>query len=150
MEQYEKLSEEAKVVMNFANDEAVRYHHRSISTEHILLGIVGKEECNAVYILREINAPIEQIEHGIRELICKSPDAKFEGIHYLTPKAKRALEYAERMALQFGNDYVGTEHLLLGLIRDPEGVAGSFLNRHGLELEVTELAVAEFLEKRNR
>jgi len=149
MEQYEKLSEEARVVMSLADDEAVKYHHRCISTEHILLGIVGKE-CNAVYILREINAPIEQIEHGIRELICQSPDAKFEGSHYLTPRAKRALEYAERMALQFGHDYVGTEHLLLGLMRDPEGVAGSFLNRHGLELEVTELAVAEFLEKRNK
>src|SRR5580658_9064704 len=124
---YERFTDRARKVMQLANQEAQRFNHEYIGTEHILLGLV-KEGSGVAANLRKIRLEVEKI-------VQSGPDMVTMGKLPQTPRAKKVIEYSIEEARNLNHNYVGTEHLLLGLLREQEGVAAQVLINLGLKLE---------------
>ena len=127
---YECITDSARRVMQLANQEAIRFKHEFIGTEHILLGLVVEDAGIATYVLTELNVD----EHNVRAEVEKiGADAIETTSHKLppTPRAKKLIEYAIDAARSLDHDYIGSEHMLLGLLRDHE--SGEFLESVDVE-----------------
>jgi len=120
-------------------------NHDYIGTEHILLGLVREGEGVAAMALRSLDISLEAVRQQVEEIIGQGQSAPTGHIPF-TPRAKKVLELALREALQLGHNYIGTEHILLGLVREGEGVAAQVLESLGASLDRVRQAVIQLLE----
>jgi ATP-dependent Clp protease ATP-binding subunit ClpA len=132
---FERFSDRARKVMALANQEAQRFNHEYIGTEHILLGLVKEGTGVGAQVLKEKGVDLLRVRAEVEKLVRRSPDILQLGKIPQTPRAKKVIEYAVEESRNLGHNYVGTEHLLLGLIRENEGVANRVLTILGLELD---------------
>ncbi|MCS7305329.1 MAG: ATP-dependent Clp protease ATP-binding subunit [Thermoguttaceae bacterium] len=132
---YERFTERARKVMQLANQEAQRFNHEYIGTEHILLGLIKEGTGVAANVLRNLDIDLRKIRLEVEKLVQSGPDMVTMGKLPHTPRAKKVLEYAVEEARNLNHNYVGTEHLLLGLLREQEGVAAQVLMNLGVRLE---------------
>jgi len=131
---FEKFSERARRVLTIAQEEARQLNHNYIGTEHILLGLVREEEGVAAKVLTNLGASLNKVRQAV-EFISGRGERPSTGETGLTPRAKRVIELAIDEARQLSHNYIGTEHLLLGLLREGEGVAAGVLDSLGITLE---------------
>jgi ATP-dependent Clp protease ATP-binding subunit ClpC len=131
---FEKFSERARRVLTIAQEEARNLNHSYIGTEHILLGLVREEEGVAARVLINLGIGLSKVRSAV-EFIIGRGEKPGSGETGLTPRAKKVIELAIDEARQMGHNYIGTEHLLLGLLREGEGVASSVLDSFGITLE---------------
>lgn len=130
---FERFTEKARRVIVFAQEEARMLNQNYIGTEHLLLGLIREEEGVAAKALRSMSIKLEDVRAQVEEIIGKG-SAPTAGHIPFTPRAKKVLELSLREALQLGHNYIGTEHILLGLIREGEGVAARVLTNLGADL----------------
>jgi ATP-dependent Clp protease ATP-binding subunit ClpC len=142
---FERFTDRARRVVVFAQEEARLLNHNYIGTEHLLLGILREEEGVAARALASLEISVEAARGEVEKIVGegKAPTA---GHIPFTPRAKKVLELALREALQLGHNYIGTEHILLGLIREGEGVAAQVLQELGAALDQVRGSVMELLE----
>jgi len=131
---FEKFSERARRVLTMAQEEARNLNHSYIGTEHILLGLVREEEGVAAKVLTNLGVGLGKVRSAV-EFIIGRGEKPSTGETGLTLRAKKVIELAIDEARQLGHSYIGTEHLLLGLLREAEGVASSVLDSFGITLE---------------
>jgi len=141
---FEKFSERARRVLTIAQEEARNLNHSYIGTEHILLGLVREEEGVAAKVLTNLGIGLSKVRSAVEFIIGRGekPGSTETG---LTPRAKKVIELAIDEARQMGHNYIGTEHLLLGLLREGEGVASSVLDSFGITLERARAEVLHIL-----
>ncbi|MDD5422404.1 MAG: ATP-dependent Clp protease ATP-binding subunit, partial [Candidatus Omnitrophica bacterium] len=132
---FNRFTERARKVILLAKEEAKRFNHDYIGTEHILLGLVREGEGVAAAVLASFGMGADKIRLEVEKLVQPGPSTVISGDLPFTPKAKKVIELAMDEARSLGHNYIGTEHLLLGLIREGEGVASQVLMNLGLELE---------------
>lgn len=131
---FEKFSERARKVLTLAQEEAQRFNHNYIGTEHILLGLVREGEGVAAKVLSNLGVDLNKIRSAV-EFIIGRGERTSSGEIGLTPRAKKVIELAVDEARRLNHNYIGTEHLLLGLLREGEGVAAGVLESLGVNLE---------------
>src|ERR1051325_8238038 len=132
---YERFTDRARKVMQLANQEAQRFNHEYIGTEHVLLGLVKEGSGVAANVLKNLDIDLRKIRLEVEKLVQSGPDMVTLGKLPQTPRAKKVIEYSIEEARNLNHNYVGTEHLLLGLLREQEGVAAQVLMNLGLKLE---------------
>ena len=132
---YERFTDRARKVMQYAHQEALRFNHEYIGTEHILLGLTKEGSGVAANVLRKMDVDLRKIRTAIENTVRSGPDLVTMGRLPQTPRAKKALEYAMEEAKELRHTYVGTEHILLGLLRQQDGVAAQVLMNLGIKLE---------------
>jgi ATP-dependent Clp protease ATP-binding subunit ClpC len=142
---FNRFTERARKVIILAKEEARRFNHDYIGTEHILLGLIREGEGVAAAVLQKMGVSLENIRLEIEKLVQPGPTTQIIGDIPFTPRAKKALELAAEEARSLGHNYIGTEHLLLGLIREGEGVASQVLLNLGLDLNSVRNEVMELL-----
>ena len=130
---FERFTDRARRVVVLAQEEARMLNHNYIGTEHILLGLIHEGEGVAAKALTSLGISLEAVRHQVEEIIGQGQQAPSGHIPF-TPRAKKVLELSLREALQLGHNYIGTEHILLGLLREGEGVAAQVLVRLGADL----------------
>ena len=131
---FEKFSERARRVLSLAQEEAQRFNHNYIGTEHILLGLVRENEGTAAKVLGGLGIELNKIRSAVEFIIGKG-DTAASGEIGLTPRAKKVIELAVDEARRLNHHYIGTEHLLIGLMREGEGVAAGVLESLGVTLD---------------
>ncbi|MCP4788186.1 MAG: ATP-dependent Clp protease ATP-binding subunit [Fuerstiella sp.] len=132
---YERFTDRARKVMQLANQEAQRFNHEYIGTEHILLGLVKEGSGVAANVLKNLDIDLRKIRIEVEKIVQTGPDMVTMGKLPQTPRAKKVIEYAMEEARNLNHNYVGTEHLLLGLLREQEGVAAQVLMNLGMKLD---------------
>ena len=132
---FERLTDRARKVMALANQEAQRFNHEYIGTEHILLGLVKEGSGVGANVLKHLDIDLRKVRLEVEKLVKSGPDMVTMGKLPQTPRAKKVIEYAIEEARSLNHNYVGTEHLLLGLLREQDGVAAQVLMNLGLKLE---------------
>ncbi|CAM3478944.1 ATP-dependent Clp protease ATP-binding subunit [Hydrogenibacillus schlegelii] len=138
-----RFTERAQKVLSYAQDEAVRLGHNSIGTEHILLGLIREGEGIAAKALMNLGLSLEKIREEVEALIGRGHEKPLNTPY--TPRAKKVIELSFDEARKLGHTYVGTEHILLGLIREGEGVAARVLNNLGVSLNKARQQVLQLL-----
>ena len=141
---FERFTDRARRVVVLAQEEARRLNHNYIGTEHILLGLIQEGEGHAAKALEELNINIDSVRSEVVEIIGEGQQSPSGHIPF-TPRAKKVLELSLREALQLGHNYIGTEHILLGLIREGEGVAAQVLKKLGAELSQVRQTVIKLI-----
>src|ERR1700732_537065 len=132
---YERFTDRARKVMQLANQEAQRFNHEYIGTEHILLGLVKEGSGVAANVLKNLDIDLRKIRNEVEKIVQAGPEMVTMGKLPQTPRAKKVIEYAIEEARNLNHNYVGTENLLLGLLREQEGVAAQVLMNLNLKLE---------------
>jgi ATP-dependent Clp protease ATP-binding subunit ClpC len=135
MPMFNRFTERARKVILLAKEEAKRFNHDYIGTEHILLGLIREGEGVAAAVLASFGLSSDKIRIEVEKLVQPGPSTVISGDLPFTPKAKKVIELAMEEARSLGHNYIGTEHLLLGLIREGEGIASQVLLNLGLELD---------------
>ena len=130
---FERFTDRARRVVVLAQEEARMLNHNYIGTEHILLGLIHEGQGVAAEVLRALDISLESVRRQVEEIIGRGQAAPTGHIPF-TPRAKKVLELSLREALTLGHNYIGTEHILLGLIREGEGVAAQVLQKLGADL----------------
>ncbi len=142
---FDRFTDRARKVMGLARQEAQRFNHQYIGTEHILLGLIQEGSGVAANVLRNLDVDPEKIRVEVEKIVQDGPTMVTMGQLPFTPRAKKVLELASEEASNLRHNYIGTEHLLLGLIRENEGVAAQVLMNLGLKLEDVREEVLELL-----
>ena len=142
---FERFTDRARRVVVLAQEEARMLNHNYIGTEHILLGLIHEGEGVAAKALESLNISLEAVRQQVEEIIGQGQAAPTGHIPF-TPRAKKVLELSLREALQLGHNYIGTEHILLGLIREGEGVAAQVLQKLGADLDRVRQTVVQLLK----
>ncbi len=132
---FERFTERARKVMALANQEAQRFNHEYIGTEHVLLGLVKEGTGVGANVLKNLGVELHKVRMEVEKLVKAGPDMVTMGKLPQTPRAKKVIEYSIEEARNLNHNYVGTEHLLLGLLREHDGVAAQVLLNLGLKLE---------------
>src|SRR3954471_23665080 len=140
-----RFTERAQRVILIAQEEAKRLNHDYVGTEHILLGLIALGEGVAAQVLANLGVDLRRVRWEIEKIVGTGDNVMLLGEIPFTPRAKKVLEYAVEEAQHMGHSYVGTEHLLLGLIREEEGVAARVLENLGLRLDVVREEVLNLL-----
>jgi ATP-dependent Clp protease ATP-binding subunit ClpC len=141
---FERFTDRARRVVVLAQDEARLLNHDYIGTEHILLGLVHEGEGVAAKAMAAMGISLEAVRQQVEQIIGRGQQAPSGHIPF-TPRAKKVLELSLRESLQLGHDYIGTEHILLGLLREGEGVAAQVLVRLGADLNRVRQEVIKLL-----
>jgi ClpA/ClpB-like protein len=141
---FERFTDRARRVVVLAQEEARHLDHNYIGTEHILLGLIHEGEGVAARALTALDISLEAVRVQVEEIVGRGSDAPGGHIPF-TPRAKKVLELSLREALALGHNYIGTEHILLGLIREGEGVAAQVLVKEGGSLDRVRQAVVQLL-----
>lgn len=139
-----KFTERARKVLALAQQEAAGLGHDYVGTEHLLLGLVSEGEGVAAKALGTLNIGLDTLRSQVEQTIGRGDAANFESMSY-TPRAKKVIELSAEEAQSLGHNYIGTEHLLLGLIKEGEGVAAQILTAMGAELNIVRQRVIELL-----
>ncbi|WP_293698544.1 ATP-dependent Clp protease ATP-binding subunit, partial [uncultured Agrococcus sp.] len=141
---FERFTDRARRVIVLAQEEAKMLNHNYIGTEHILLGLIHEGEGVAAKALDQLGISLDAVREHVQEMIGSGAQQSSGHIPF-TPRAKKVLELSLREALQLGHNYIGTEHLLLGLIREGEGIAAKVLVKLGAELNTVRQTVNQLL-----
>jgi len=141
---YEQFTDRARRAVVLAQEEARMLNHNYIGTEHILLGLIHEGDGVAAKALESLGISLDTVRQQVEEIIGRGQQAPSGQIPF-TPRAKKALELSLREALQFGHKYIGTEHILLGLIREGDGVAAQVLMTLGADLNRVRQRVIQLL-----
>ena len=141
---FERFTERARQVVVLAQEEARRLKHGYIGTEHLLLGLLREEEGVAARVLDALGVTLDEVRAHVARVIGQG-DEVATGEMPLTPRAKKVLELALREALSLGHNYIGTEHILLGLVRESEGVAARILRGLGADEQTVRNETTEAL-----
>jgi ATP-dependent Clp protease ATP-binding subunit ClpA len=133
--------------MQLANEEALRFNHEYIGTEHILLGLVAEGSGVAATVLKNLDIELRKIRDWVEKICLRGPGGEppFKGRRPHTPRTKKVIDYAVEEARRLNHNYIGSEHLLLGLLREEEGVAAQVLINLGLKLEVVREEIKKLL-----
>ena len=142
---FDRFTERARKVIILAKEEAKRFNHDYIGTEHILLGLIKEGESVAAAVLQNLGLSLDTIRLEVEKLVQFGPSTVVSGDIPFTPKAKKVIELAMDEARRLGHNYIGTEHLLLGLIKEGEGVASHVLMNVGLDLNKVRAEVIKLL-----
>src|SRR5678815_4731134 len=142
---FDRFTDRAKKVMSLARQEAQKLNHEYIGTEHVLLGLIQEGSGVAANVLRNMNVDLDKIRDGIQKIVKTGPSMVTMGQLPFTPRAKKVLELSMEEASNLNHNYIGTEHLLLGLIRENEGIAAQVLINLGVKLEDVREEVLDFL-----
>ena len=142
---FDRFTDRARKVMGLARQEAQRFNHDYIGTEHILLGLIQEGSGVAANVLKNMDIELKKIRGEIEKMVKTGPTMVTMGQLPFTPRAKKVLELALEEASNLGHNYLGTEHLLLGLLRESEGIAAQVLMNLGIKLEDVREEVLEFL-----
>jgi ATP-dependent Clp protease ATP-binding subunit ClpC len=142
---YEKFTDRARRAVEAANDEARRFNHEYIGTEHILLALIAEGTGVAANVLKTLGVDLPKVRREVLTIVQRGPDYGDMGRRPMTPRAKKIIEYATEEARGLGHQYVGTEHLLLGTLRESEGVAAQVLMNLGLRLDRVRAEVLKLL-----
>ncbi len=145
MAMFNRFTERARKIILLAKEEAKRFNHDYIGTEHILLGLIREGEGVAAAVLASLGLGPDKIRSEIEKLVQPGPATIVSGDIPFTPKAKKVIELAMDEARNLGHNYIGTEHLLLGLIREGEGIASQVLVNLGLDLDKIRMEVMNLL-----
>jgi ATP-dependent Clp protease ATP-binding subunit ClpC len=141
---FERFTDRARRVVVLAEEEARMLNHNYIGTEHVLLGLIREGEGVAAKVLESLGISLEAVRQQVEEIIGQGQQVPSGHIPF-TPRAKKVLELASREAKQLGHNYIGTEHILLGLIREGEGVAAQVLVKLGADLNRVRQQVIQLL-----
>jgi ATP-dependent Clp protease ATP-binding subunit ClpC len=141
---FERFTDRARRVVVLAQEEARMLNHNYIGTEHILLGLIHEGEGVAAKALESLGISLEAVRQQVQDIIGQGQQAPSGHIAF-TPRANKVLELASQEALQLGHNYIGTEHILLGLIREGEGVAAQILVKLGADLNRVRQQVIQLL-----
>ena len=142
---FDRFTDRAKKVMNLARQEAQRFNHEYLGTEHILLGLVQEGSGVAANVLKNMGIDLSKIRTEVEKIVKTGPSMVTMGQLPFTPRAKKVLELSMEEAGNLGHNYIGTEHLLLGLIKENEGIAAQVLINLGVKLEDVREEVLDFL-----
>ena len=142
---FERFTERARRVVVLAQEESRLLNHNYIGTEHLLLGLLHEGEGVAAKALEELGISLDAVRQRVEDMIGQGSSAPIEGHIPFTPRAKKVLELALREGLQLGHNYIGTEHILLGLVREGEGVAAQVLVQMGADLDRVRHATIQLL-----
>jgi ATP-dependent Clp protease ATP-binding subunit ClpC len=142
---FERFTERARKVIILAREEAIRLGHNFVGTEHLLLGLIREGDGLAVAILKKLNVNISAVKAEIEKIVSAGSEFSPAGEIPFTPQAKKVLEYAISEARSLGHNYIGTEHLLLGLIREGEGTASLVLRDFGVSVAAAKAQAQELL-----
>ncbi len=140
----DKFTERAKKVLVYAQDEATRFNHNYIGTEHLLLGLLREGDGIAAKVLGNLHVELNKVRSAV-EFIIGRGERMVVGDINLTPRAKRVIELSVEEARRLGHNYIGTEHLLLGLLREGEGIAAGVLESLGVNLEKVRAQVVQLV-----
>jgi len=143
---FERFTDRARRVTVLAQEEARMHNHDYIGTEHVLLALIHEGNGVAAKALRALGIPLEAVRQQVEEIIGRGLQAPRGGHIPFTPRAKKVLQNSLREAMQLGHKYIGTEHILLGLIREGEGVAAQVLVRQGADVNRVRQQVIELLD----
>src|SRR5262245_1884118 len=146
---FDKFTNRAKQVIKLAKKEAQRLNHNYLGTEHVLLGLLKLGQGVAVNVLRNLNIDFETVRAEVEKLVGYGPEIQVYGDPALTGKVKKVFEYANEEAANLNHNYVGTEHLLLGLLRQTDGVAAQVLENLNVNLKEVRKEVLKELETFN-
>src|SRR5680860_954097 len=139
---FKRYTEKAKRAIMIAQEEAINLNHEYIGTEHILIGLIKEEEGVASQVLRQLGVNIDKVVEEVERLVGKGEYQQVGEISF-TPRAKKILELASQEASQLKNNYIGTEHILLGLIKEGSGVAVRILADLGINLDLSLIHISE-------
>ena len=142
---FDRFTDRARKVMGLARQEAQRLNHEYIGTEHILLGLVQEGSGVAANVLKNLDIDLRKIRQEVEKIVKTGPSMVTMGQLPFTPRAKRVLELALEEASHLGHNYIGTEHILLGLIKEQDGKAAKVLQNLGVKLETVREEVLDFL-----
>ena len=142
---FERFTDRARKVMALANQEAQRFNHEYVGTEHVLLGLVKEGQGVAANVLHNLQVDLKKIRIEVEKIVKSGPAMVTMGKLPQTPRAKKVIEFAIEEARNLGHNYVGTEHLLLGLLREHDGVAAQVLMNLGLKLDEVRAEVLNIL-----
>ncbi len=142
---FDRFTDRARKVMGLAKSEAQRLNHEYIGTEHILLGLVQEGSGVAANVLMNMGLDLEKIRHEVEKIVETGPDVMTSGQLPFTPMAKKVLELSMGESSNLSHNYIGTEHLLLGLIKEKNGIASQVLTNLGVKLDAVREEVLEFL-----
>ena len=142
---YERFTDRARKVMALANQEAQRFGHEYIGTEHMLLGLIKEGSGVGANVLKNVGVDLVKIRQEVEQLVQPREGDAVVGKLPQTPLAKNVIKHAIEEARSFNHNYVGTEHVLLGLVREQDGVAAHVLMNLGLKLEVLREEVLNLL-----
>lgn len=145
-DRFNKFTERAKKVISLAQEEARRLGHTYIGTEHLLLGLIREGDGVAAKVLQELGVDLAQSRAAVEHIIGHK-DQKVTGPIGMTPRAKKVIELAVDESKRLGHHFVGTEHLLLGIVREGEGIGAGVLEASGLTLDQVRVAVVRFLSR---
>lgn len=132
---YERFTDRARKVMQLANQEAQRFNQEYIATEHVLLGLIIEGSGVAANVLKNLDLDLLKVRAEVERIVQPGPDKVMMGRLPQTPLAKKVIEFAIEEARNLNHNYVGTEHILLGLLREEKGVAAQVLKNLGLNLQ---------------
>src|SRR5437764_4236400 len=144
-DRFDKFTERARKVLQLAQEEAQRFNHNYIGTEHILLGLVREGDGVAARVLNNLGIELHKVRSTV-EFIIGRGDRMVMGEIGLTPRAKRVIELAVDEARRLNHKFIGTEHLLLGLVREGEGIAAGVLESLGVSYEKVRTQVIALLQ----
>src|SRR5205085_11798753 len=145
-DRFDKFTERARKVLTLAQEEATRFNHNYIGTEHLLLGLIREGEGVAAKVLRNLGVELDKVRSEV-EFIIGRGDRMIAGEIGLTPRAKKVIELAVDEARRLGHHYIGTEHLLLGLVREGEGIASAVLEKLGVNLDKVRTQTVQVLSQ---
>src|SRR5919204_1193163 len=143
---FDKFTKRAKQVLQYATEEARAFNHPYIGTEHILLGLIREDGGVAAQVLNDLGVKLSQARHAV-EFIVGVGEGPARQDQDLTARAKKVIEYAVEETKRLNHHYIGTEHLLLGLVRNGEGVATGVLDIMGVSLEQVRTQVMRVLRQ---
>ena len=146
---FDKFTERARKVLSLAQEEAQRFNHNYIGTEHLLLGLVREGDGVAAKVLANLGVELNKVRSAV-EFIIGRGDRIVLGEIGLTPRAKKVIELAVDEARRLNHHYIGTEHLLLGLVREGEGIAAGVLESLGVNLEKVRTQTIQVLSQAGR
>jgi ATP-dependent Clp protease ATP-binding subunit ClpC len=144
---FERFTERARQAVVLAQDEARGLRHNYIGTEHLLLGLLRDEDGIAARVLGQLGVTLEEVRAQVERIVGAGGDVAAGQIPF-TPRAKKVLELSLREAIAMGHGYIGTEHILLGLVRENDGVAARILLDFGADAERIRGAVGELLGRK--
>ncbi len=146
---YERFTDAARKVMQLANQEAQRFNHEYVGTEHILLGLIKLKDGVSFEVLKSLDVDLRKVRLEVEKIVQSGPERVTMGELPITPRAKKVLEYAMEESKGKELGFIGTQQLLLGLLREQEGIAAQVLMNLGLKLEDVREKIRDILFKKS-
>jgi ClpA/ClpB-like protein len=144
----ERFTDRARKVMQLADQEARRFNHEYIGTEHVPLGLIEEGRGTATSVLKYLDVDLRKLRMAVEKIIQRGPDLAMTGTLPQTPRVRKAIQHSVEEARNLNHHYVGTEHILLGLLREKENVGAQLLMNAGLNLEDVREEVLNLLGKK--